>query len=354
MRDNRKVLILNAESSMVLPFCWYYNKVGYKVIGCANDIPPLALFSRAIHYRTFIKSPNEFDEVNKRLFVNKIERLRKKIGTRLVLAFAENVVEPIIKYRNKIKAENIYPSYRSYSILFYKDKLKRYIEMRNPRSFLIPKSFDKENIKFPCVVKPNIGSGGDFVTLCNSLSELRVFSKIIKQNNRVPIVEEYIPYKDRIAMNLLIDRNFKVKVAVTRAVVSVERIKEIIYELEDFFKKIKYFGFASPQFLLKNGNLYLTEINPRLSGIPYGIDFGANLPGCFHLSIIEKRNIEERFIFLPKKYRGNIVKYSTIFLCNFQDLIPIIITINEYLYWRGKRRIKIFFSKKYKKWFRFS
>ena len=354
MGDNGRVLILNAESGMTLPFFWYYNKLGYKVIGCANDISPSSLFSRAIHYRTFIKSPSEFDERSKRLFVNRIERLRKRIDTRLVLGFRENTVEPIIKYKDKIKAENIYPSYRSYSILFYKDKLKRYVEMENPRSFLIPKSLDKDNIKFPCVVKPNIGRGGAFVALCNSLSELKFFSKIIKQNNRIPIVEEYIPYKDKIAMNLLIDRNFKVKRAVVRAAVSIERIKEIIYELEDFFKKIKYFGFASPQFLLKNRNLYLAEINPRLSAIYYGIDFGVNFPESFHLSIVEKRNIEERFIFVPKNYRGNIVRYTNIFLRDFQDLMPIITTIGEHLYWKSKKKIKILFSKKYKKWFRFS
>jgi hypothetical protein len=104
-------------------------------------------------------------------------------------------------------------------------------------------------------------------------------------------------------------------------------MSKIIYELEKFFKSIKYFGFASPQFLVKGDKFYLTEINPRLSAVPFGIDFGANFPDAFHKAIVNNENIKKKIVFITHPLKKPI-SYLKVYVKKYKDIGPFLV----YLY----------------------
>jgi hypothetical protein len=356
MKTSRdKILILNVEVSNVLPFTWYYRRKGYIVIGGSNLTIPSVLFSRSLAYRIYIPYPNigkiEVQERGKeRIFISKIKKVCEKYGIPLVLSFYENTTKPLIKYKKKLKIKDIFPSYKSYLTLYDKNILKKHLESENFKSFYVPKSYEKI-IKFPCIIKPNIGSGGEYVRICANFSELKKYSKMIKLARKKPIIEEYIPFQDGIAMNLLIDKKFEIKRAVVREVVSRNKLINVIDELEGFFKKIKYFGLASPQFLIKGGKLYLVEINPRLTYVPFGIEFGANFPKNFHEAIIENNEVEKKFIFIPRNYpRGNVWYLWRIYRIKYKETFPIGLESLRYFKWKIENRIKSLVSIEHKKW----
>jgi hypothetical protein len=356
MKTSRdKILILNVEASNVLPFTWYYRRKGYIVIGGSNLSIPSIFFSKSLAYRIYIPYSNigkiEVQERGKeRIFISKIKKVCENYGISLVLSFYENTTKPLIKYKRELKIKDVYPPYKSYLSLYDKSILKKHLESENFKSFYVPKSY-KNIIKFPCIIKPNIGCNGEYVRICTNFSELKKYSRMIRLARKKPIIEEYIPFQDRIAMNLLIDKKFKIKRAVVREVVSRNKLINVINELEEFFKKIKYFGLASPQFLIRDGKLYLIEINPRLSYLPFGIDFGANFPKSLHEAIVENNEVEKKFIFLPRNYSMVNVWYLwRVYRTKYEDILPIGLQSLRHLKWKIEDRIKSLVSIEYKKW----
>jgi hypothetical protein len=343
------------EDSSLLPLIFYYKKINYQTFGISEKNFPIGFFSKFLD-RKILMPPFKLEDRKKVWnFIKYLKSVCGKYNIKLLLSFEESKTKHIIFFKKRLKIRDIFPPYSSFKILYYKDLTKEKInEIIKPRSFLLPKTFTYPHIKFPCIVKPNAGSCGRHISICNNFIQLKRNITKIKVIKRRPIIEEYIPFQNKITLNLLIDRKFKIKRCVVRKVVSEEKITEILYELEEFFKRIKFFGFASPQFILQNNNLYLTEINPRLSTVPLGINFGAEFPEAFHKSIVERKNVEERIVFLPKYYpqpQRDIVNYVHIYKREYKDILPALATICQYFTERIKHHIKYKFSNEYKMWY---
>jgi hypothetical protein len=352
MKEN-KVFILDVENSHVLPFLYYYRKLGYKVFAGGSKRFPIGFFSKFTQFKIYTPHLELIEKRKKiRHFIKFINDTCRKYGINLVLSFSERETRPLIEYKEELNITDIFPSITSYEILYDKSTLKKYfLEKIRVRNFCIPKSFDSTNVVFPCVVKPNIGGGGMYISICNNHYELTKSIRKIELVGRKPIIEEYVPFEDRIAMNVLIDRNYRIKRVITRKIKSEKEMLKIIYELEKFFRKIKYFGLASPQFLLKDNKLYLTEINPRLSAVLFGTDFNINFPEAFHEAIVENKNIEKKFIFLPKNFSWRSpMLHFTIYRKKYKDYLPLLIWIYQYFKEITKDTIKLIFSSEYKKW----
>jgi predicted ATP-grasp superfamily ATP-dependent carboligase len=351
MKEN-KVLILDVESTPVLPFLYYYKKLGYKVFAGGSGKFPIGFFSNFSQFK--IRIPRlELIEKEKKIkyFIKFIKEICRKYDISLILSFSETKTKPIIEHKDELNIIDIFPSLTSYEILYDKSILKEHLENMRVRSFYLPKSFDTKYVSFPCIVKPNIGGGGTHISICNNRLELRKHIKRIELAGRKPIIEKYIPFEDRFSMNILIDRNYKIKRVVTRKVKNEKEMLKVIYELEKFFKKIKYFGFASPQFLLKDGKLYLTEINPRLSAVPFGNDFNVDFPECFHKAIIENKNIKRKFAFLPKNLSlKNLNLHVITYKKKYRDYLPLLIGVYQYLKEKTKDYLKIVISSEHRKW----
>jgi len=83
------------------------------------------------------------------------------------------------------------------SLLLDKDATNRQLEARGVKvpkilGRLTPQIFDFENIKYPVVVKPSIGSGSVGVTVAISPDELEPAMDVAKRLGGVPIIEEYV------------------------------------------------------------------------------------------------------------------------------------------------------------------
>jgi predicted ATP-grasp superfamily ATP-dependent carboligase len=351
MKEN-KVFILDVENTQVLPFLYYYRKLGYKVFAGSGIRFPIGFFSKFTQFK--INTPHlELIEKKKKIrhFIKFIKETCKKYDINLILSFSEKMTKPLIEHKEELNIIDVFPSFTSYEILYDKSILKKYLEKIGVRNFYIPKSFDSTNVLFPCVVKPNIGGGGMYISICNNRHELIKSIRKIELVGRKPIIEEYIPFEDRFAMNILIDRNYRIKRVVTRKLKNKKEMLKIIYELEKFFRRIRYFGFASPQFLLKDNKLYLTEINPRLSAVPFGTDLNINFPEAFHKAIIEGNNIKKKFIFLPKNFPWRKPEiHFIIYKKKYRDYLPLLIWLNQYFKAMTKHNIKLIFSSDYRKW----
>jgi hypothetical protein len=350
--EENKILILDTENTQVLPFLYYYRKLGYKVFAGGSVRFPIGFFSKFAQFK--IHTPHlELIEKRKKIryFIKFIKKTCRKYDIDLVLSFSEMISKPLIEHKEELNIIDIFPPLTSYEILYDKGTHKKYLEKIGVKNFFLPKLFDYTNVSFPCVVKPNIGMGGRHISICNNYYELRKNLRRIELAGRKPIIEEYIPFEDRFAMNVLIDRNYKIKRVITRKIKSEKEMPRIIYELENFFRRIKYFGFASPQFLVKGRKLYLTEINPRLSAVPFGTDFNVNFPKAFHEAIVEKKNIEKKFIFLSRKFPlKNPMLHFIIYRKKYRDYLPLLIWLYKSFTGVIEDDIKSIFSSEYRKW----
>jgi predicted ATP-grasp superfamily ATP-dependent carboligase len=350
--EENKVFILDVENTQILPFLYYYRKLGYKVFAGSGIRFPIGFFSKFAQFK--IHTPYlELIEKKKKIkyFIKFIKEICRKYDINLVLSFSERMSKPLIEHKEELNIIDIFPSITSYEILYDKSILKKYLEKIGLRSFYIPKSFDCADVLFPCVVKPNIGGGGMYISICNDRSELIKSVRRIELIGRKPIIEEYIPFENRFGMNVLIDRNYRIKRFIARKIKSKKEILKIIYELENFFRRIKYFGFASPQFLLKENKLYLTEINPRLSAVPFGTDFDVNFAEAFHEAIVENRKIEKKFILIPKSFSWkNPMFHFITYKKKYRDYLPLLIWLYQYFKGITKDAIKLIFSSEYRKW----
>jgi predicted ATP-grasp superfamily ATP-dependent carboligase len=350
--EENKILILDTENTQVLPFLYYYRKLGYKVFAGGSGRFPIGFFSKFAQFK--IHTPHlEITEKRKKIryFIKFIKETCRKYDINLILSFSEMMSKPLIEHKEELNIIDVFPSITSYEILYDKGILKKYLEKIGVRNFCIPKSFDSTNVLFPCIVKPNIGGGGMHISICNNRFELRKAIRKIELAGRKPIIEEYVPFEDRFVMNILVDRNYRIKRVITRKIKSKKEMLKIIHELENFFRKIKYFGFASPQFLLKDNKLYLIEINPRPSAVPFGTDFNVNFPEAFHEAIVEKKSIEKKFIFMPKNFSWrNSMLHFMIYRKKYRDYLPLLIWVYQSFKGITKHTIKLIFSSEYRKW----
>lgn len=66
--------------------------------------------------------------------------------------------------------------------------------IRTPRTQTIELSSDIDDFPMPCIVKPAIASGGSvFVFFAKDRDEARLYCTYLRNNGRIPIVQEYLP-----------------------------------------------------------------------------------------------------------------------------------------------------------------
>jgi predicted ATP-grasp superfamily ATP-dependent carboligase len=340
MGVQEKILILNAEASNVLPFLMYYHKLGYLTFIGSSLRLPVSVFSKFNHI--FYLYPNtgylsHFGKTqleNKKQIINFIEAIKnflQKNNIKLLISLYEDTLIPILLFYDELNIKPIYPSLEIVQKLHDKLIMYRVLEKLSTKSFFLPKIYSKKTT-YPCVVRPSKGVGSQLVFVCKDKREIRTALYKLKKYGRVPLIQEYISPEKKFTMNLLIDRKGKIVRSVISQKISKTSIKKILEELEVFFKSIGYFGFASPQFIISEEKIYLTEINPRLSYNFYGLDFGINFPKAFHNAIIENKNIKKKTAFL--KNFPNFWKSSKLYFKMSKDFMPVCIMLEQYLKWK--------------------
>jgi hypothetical protein len=213
----------------------------------------------------------------------------------VILAFSERTIYPLLI--NKRYNFPLYglPSINSFILLNDKLQLLRKIKSY-AKNFSLPERFNNyNNIEYPCVVRGNIGAASKLFFICKNYKDIKAAEEKIRNANRKPFVERLIKEEGWAVFNLLLDKKSKIKRGLIQGTkIKKNKIKKIIKDIGKFLNKIKYMGFCSPQFIFSNNKYYLTEINPRLSGTYFGLDYGVNFPEAFERLFLYNENINRK------------------------------------------------------------
>ena len=320
-----RILLLECESPASLQFLNFYkNEKDVKVVCGSSSRLPIILFSK--FRRKVYRYPDTmyplflFKERIKK-FNDRIFHLVRREKIDFIISQSEKTLIPLL-LRPSLRNYLPYPTLKTIDILHDKKKLLDYLEEFSPKSFKLPTVYKSvKDVKYPSLIKPRKGAGGFLVKKVNNKEELLRVVKAFNKKKKKFILQELIPSKLKFTMNILIDKDGKIKRLLSFRKIKPSRLEAIKREIENFLREIGYFGFSSPQFLFYKNQFYLIEINPRLSYYYYGIDFGLNFPEAFHRSIIENENIEEKFKILTSLYPLTIA--SRIYIKESRDFTSV-------------------------------
>ena len=180
------------------------------------------------------------------------------------------------------------PQPKIIEILTDKYKAQKFFESKG---FLVPKQYNNYKLDeindFPLILKPRDDSGTNLVFKVNNLIELKSLIKRIKN----PMIEKFIEGSeftidgvgnlDGSLIGLVPRKRLKIKGGI-----SVIGLTEYNEKLISLCKKICHYirpkGFFCIQMIAKDGDFYLTEINPRIgSGIVLSIKAGMDIEKIF-------------------------------------------------------------------------
>jgi len=322
-----KILLLECESPSSLSFLKFYkDEKDVRIVCGSSSKIPIVFFSK--FRKKIYKYPNTlypfyFSKKRIRKFNKVISNLVRKEKIDIIISQSEKTLIPLLS-ENLLKKHLPYPSLKTVNVLHDKMKLFNYLARLSLRSFKLPKVYENPTeVKYPIIIKPNKGAGGFLVKKINKKEELLKTIQILRRERRRVIIQEFIPSKLKLALNLFVDKEGKIKRLLSFRKIKISKLRKLKEEIENFFKEIQYFGFASPQFLIHKNQLFLIEINPRLSYYYYGLDFDLDFPEAFHRCIIKNEGIEERFKILPFPYPFTIA--NKIYLKETGDLSAIFI-----------------------------
>lgn len=330
MINMKKIIILGVEHKNSAGFLRHFSSSGYEVFAASSKILVPEFFSRFNDNIIILPKSGYIENYGKgkfrdsaqmEKFLSKLKDVLKENNIDYILSLSETTLPILSKKIDRLSVKNPYPEYETMRKLHDKKRLIEELKNFNCSSFSIPKVY-KDEVDFPCVVRPSKGMESNCVFICKDKEELIKAKNNIKSREFDVLVQNLIPSFERISFNLLINRDGEIVRALIPKKISEEKIKGTLSEIEDFFDKINYFGFASPQFLIYKNKLFLTEINPRLSSYYYGLDFGVEFPEGWKKLFIEEKNVEKRIKFKEKIPR--FFESSNIYLKKSNDSIPVL------------------------------
>ena len=323
-----KILLLECESPSSLQFLKFYNRKKEVEIVCgASSRLPIVLFSRfkkKTYYYPKTYYPFQLSSESIKKFTTRIEKIVTKEKIDYIIPQTEATLIPLLMYPH-LKKYLLSPPLPVVNILHDKKTFFDTLNNFSPRSFKIPRIYKEENnMKFPIILKPRKGMGTKFVRILRNKEEFSREIGKLKWRRKNFIFQEYIPSKIKLTLNFFVTKEEKIKRVLSFRRISMTRLETILKELEEFFKRIGYFGFASPQFLIYKNQLFLLEINPRLSYYYYGIDFNAGLYEGFHENLIEGKNVDKKVKII--EFPPPLFEASKLYLEETKDPLPVFTT----------------------------
>lgn len=248
-----KILISCANGEISYDLISYLKKK-YYVIGIDNNKYGLG---KKICDKFFI-CPNG----NSNKFPFFLDKISKNINAIFLFADEEilNVSKNLHKLNN-IKEKILISNFKTIDICNDKKKLEKRL---------------KKIVKFPnykknkkTLVKPKIGRGSKNIIILNSPE---IINKFIKNNNY--LVQEFIEGKEytvdcffkkdgRLYQSIARERVIKKNVSIIGKTIKNEKINKIVNKIS---YALKFCGLINFQFIKSKNNIYLIEINPRISG----------------------------------------------------------------------------------------
>ena len=302
------VILTNVESPQVISMINSFGKKNIDVICLSSDQSApgfYSTYSSANHLHNPIIYKNyKPTERSTKNFIKLISLVTKKWSPSILIPNSESTLIPLSARRDEIDAIMPIPSHESIETV-YKKWLT--ITFCNDHNIKVPRSFmpnpsrlvDKPNlIKFPAIIKEAISFGGGKFFICNDLNELKMkYNQFISQG-KLPMIQEYVDGPEYNCI-FAVDKNSKIigslisefhladsdtsSFSINKSNRNIERISAKI------LKKLGWHGLVSIQFVLKNGDPCLIEINPRLgASMELAIRSGIDLPYILYCDILKK------------------------------------------------------------------
>ncbi len=245
-------------------------------------------------------------------YLDIIRNIAKENNVKAITTLIDPEIELLAKNRNLFEEDNILvlaPTETTAHYCFDKFEMFKFLTSKNIRTVLTYdtlenfwKGYEAHEIEFPVFIKPRTGSGSVGIHKCNTMEELESYIEEGKFNY---IIQEFMTngdcdadvYVDCISHNpvaVFSKKKLETKIGGASKTISFKDPK-----LFDFINEIcnvlEFNGPIDMDFWYKNGEYYLSEINPRFGGaylhaFGAGVDFFKliqnNMEGKVNKSII--------------------------------------------------------------------
>ena len=251
-----KKILISAANGTVMPELITYLKKSYYVIGIDSNEIGLA----KKYCDEFYKSPTGKDIK----FIKFIEKIGIKVDMIFLFVDEElDIVSKNIHKLNKIQNKLILSPFRTINIC--NDKLQFEKFFTKFKNINLPKfKKNKKNI-----IKPKIGRGSKNIFI----TENRKITNSFQKDNNF-IVQEFIEGIEY-TVDCLFDKNGRLIFSLPRERLVAQNVsiigkviknKKINNLMELIGSKLNFYGPVNVQIIIKKDQIYLIEINPRLSG----------------------------------------------------------------------------------------
>jgi carbamoyl-phosphate synthase large subunit len=240
-------------------------------------------------------------------YINKLKEIIKKENIKAVISLLDPELSILTDKKEEFKklgAEIVISNPETIEICQDKYKMYEFLkenDFKTPKTFKDYKQFkaayDSGKIELPVFIKPRTGSASIGINKVNDIEEL----KILLNNNDDLLIQEYIDgqeygidvYVDTVSneiISVFLKKKIRMRAGETDKAVSVKNEK-LLETIKEFTKKLKLIGPADMDVFEKDGEFYISEVNPRFGG-GYLIAFecGENFPKYIINNINGKKN----------------------------------------------------------------
>ena len=243
----------------------------------------------------FFKSPYP----NSKKYIPFIKKIIKKVD--LVFLYSDEELKAVsLAIKNKVldQTKIIISDYKTLEICLDKQRFDKFFKTKN-QYFKIPRT----NLAKMNIIKPVEGRGSKNIL---KIKDKKIINFFLNLKNKF-IVQEYLPGKEYtidcyfdkngfLLSHLIRERVVKSNVSISSKI--IDRDLRITKCINFISKKLKFIGPINVQIIKNKNQLYLIEINPRLSGsLSFSLDAGFD---PFRLSAKEYLNYN-----IKKFYKSN-------------------------------------------------
>ena len=306
----RKILITGAGGAGSVEI-WKLLNRRYKLYFCDQEISLI---------NNLIPSNKKFQVVNanSKNYIKSITAIIKKLKIDLLVPGVDEEISSLFSKKNNIK--NIFCPSKKMSLIFL-DKFKTSTLLKKNKFCDLNTQIVKSKKNFPInknlIVKPRLGRGSRMVHRISNFFQFKSYLNLYKLKTSEVIIQKFIEGQEYTVF-VHSDEDGKLRSVVPVKVLSkkgvtlhgvTENNKMIINFIKEFNNKFKIQNCYNVQLIIKKKNIYVIEINPRISTtfimtLKLGYDPFSKLGGET-IFVPKKKLILKRFwnnVFYEKKY----------------------------------------------------
>lgn len=213
-------------------------------------------------------------------YISELINICKKEDIKAIMTFIDPEIEILTKNRELFKeigVEVLHPEYETAKICFDKYKFAKHLEANSistVKTYGDIKEFleNKDGVDFPVFVKPRTGSGSVGARKINNIDELEVAfsddnSLIIQElmDEEDVDVDVYVDTYSRELVSFFSKRKIETRIGGASKTISFID-KNIEPLLEELVNCLDFYGPMDVDLFYKNGQYFISEINPRFGG----------------------------------------------------------------------------------------